>query len=408
MDVSPEGQIRFFNIVAVFTVLLIYGTLFFVSGCGLKQKEKNTPSFRIISTSLSKGIDITEDDSYPRDVSDIFTSNDTEIVSHVRYANLSGSHHFKWEWYTPDGKLYYATKAHPVKTSVNTYVTQGTSWHKLPMGDILKQNGSGRWKVNIFFDDALVASDFFQIKMNSGNTEFGNFHALVIGNNKYSFLHELKTAENDGRKVASVLEDLYRFKVTLLLNAKRADIMLALNKLRNSLTEDDNLLIFYAGHGLLDEQGDEGYWLPVDAKKDNEIYWISNSYIATVLKAVAARHVLIVSDSCYSGKLSRDAGGPRVSLKNLNYYKNIARKKSRCVISSGGLEPVIDSGGKNGHSIFAATFIDTLIENKGIMDTNMLFTKVRHSVMLNSSQTPEYSDLRNAGHEGGDFLFIRR
>ena len=97
-----------------------------------------------------------------------------------------------------------------------------------------------------------------------------------------------------------------------------------------------------------------------------------------------------------------------VSLKDLNYYRNISTRKSRCVISSGGLEPVIDSGGKNGHSIFASSFIDALTDNKGIMDTNSLFSKVRHIVMLNSSQTPEYSDLRNTGHEGGEFLFIRR
>ncbi|MBU0995330.1 MAG: caspase family protein [Proteobacteria bacterium] len=374
----------------------------------MKQKEKAIPSFKIISTSISKGVEITEDDSHPVEVSGKFTSDDAEIISHIRYANLSGSHHFKWEWYTPDGKLYYTTNEHPVKTSLKTYVKQGTSWHKLPVGDTLKQNGSGKWKINIFFDDALVASDFFQIKMNSEKSGFGRFHALVIGNNQYSFLPELKSAENDARKVASALEELYGFKVTLLLNAKREDIILAFNKLRNSLTEEDNLLIFYAGHGLLDEKADEGYWLPVDAKNDNEINWVPNSYIATILKAIAAKHVLVVSDSCYAGKLSRSVESPPISLKNLNYYKTIAHKKSRCVISSGGLEPVIDSGGKDGHSVFASSLIDTLADNKGIMEANMLFTKVRHIVMLNSYQTPECSDLRNAGHVGGDFLFIRK
>ncbi|MBU0991698.1 MAG: caspase family protein [Proteobacteria bacterium] len=399
---------RFLNTLKIFAILFICWIMPFVYGCGLKHNHRVNPAFRIISTSVSKGIEVTEDDSFPRDVTDIFTSDDSEIVSHIRYADLSGNHNFKWEWCTPDGALYYVTKKHPVKTSDHTYVKQGTSWHKLPVSDLMKQNSAGRWKVNIFFDDALVASDFFEFKTNSGNPGFGNYHALVIGNNKYSFLQDLNTAENDARKVESVLKDLYGFRTTLLINTNRSDIMLSLNKLRDSLTEDDNLLIFYAGHGFLDVKGDEGYWLPIDAKKDNEINWISNSYLATVLKAIAARHVLIVSDSCYSGKLSREAGSSRVSLKNLSYYKNISSKKSRCVISSGGLEPVIDSGGKNGHSVFASSFIDTLTDNKGIIDSNTLFTKVRHIVMLNASQTPEYSDLRNAGHEGGDFLFIRK
>jgi hypothetical protein len=50
--------------------------------------------------------------------------------------------------------------------------------------------------------------------------------------------------------------------------------------------------------------------------------------------------------------------------------------------------------------------LDTLKENKGIMDGAQLFTKLRRPVMLNSDQTPEYSDIRKAGHEGGEFLFV--
>ena len=389
-------------------LFFFYGLLPLLSGCGLKHNNGDVPPFRIISTSISKGIEINEDDSYPREVTDVFIKGDHKIVSHIRYANLSGTHYLKWEWYTPDGQLYYATTKYPVKTSTHSYVKQGTSWHSLPVSDKMIRDNSGRWKVNIFFDDALVASDFFQIKTDSEKSGFGNFYALVIGDNKYSFLQELKTAENDAREIAAVLRDDYHFNVTLLLNAGRSDIMLSLDKFRSLLTEDDNFLIFYAGHGYLDVKGDEGYWLPIDAKMDNEINWISNSYIATVLKAVAANHVLIVSDSCYSGKLVRGGEEKQVSLKNLSYYKNITSKRSRCVISSGGLEPVVDNGGEDGHSIFASSFINALKENKGIMDTNTLFTEVRHMVMLNSSQTPEFADLRNAGHMGGEFLFIRK
>jgi uncharacterized caspase-like protein len=174
------------------------------------------------------------------------------------------------------------------------------------------------------------------------------------------------------------------------------------------LSETDNLVIFYAGHGTLDRAGDEGYWLPVDAGSDNEINWISNSYIATILKATAARHVLIISDSCYSGTLTRRAEGPQVRLKDLSYYKNIAGRKSRCVLSSGGFEPVMDGGGKGGNSIFTAALLDALKGGNGMMDSTALFNQIRHAVMLNSSQTPEYSSLRNAGDEGGDLVFVRK
>jgi hypothetical protein len=116
-----------------------------------------------------------------------------------------------------------------------------------------------------------------------------------------------------------------------------------------------------------------------------------------------AKHVLIVADSCYSGKLAR---GVHIIERNPGYLSRLSQKRARCVISSGGLEPVIDSGGDGRHSIFASAFLNTLKENPDIMDSSQLFNKLRRPVMLNSDQTPEYSDIRKAGHEGGEFLFV--
>ena len=88
------------------------------------------------------------------------------------------------------------------------------------------------------------------------------------------------------------------------------------------------------------------------------------------------------------------------------YISRLSQKRARCVISSGGIEPVIDSGGVGMHSVFATAFLDALRDNKDIMDGAQLFNKLRRPVMLNSDQTPEYSDIRKAGHEGGEFLFV--
>ena len=190
-----------------------------------------------------------------------------------------------------------------------------------------------------------------------------------------------------------------------MIDATRADILLALGKLRRNLTKRDNLLVYYAGHGWLDSEADEGYWLPIDAAKDNTINWISNSSITSAIKAIAAKHVLIVADSCYSGKLAR---GIHITARTPDYFSRISKKKARSVLSSGGLEPVLDSGGRGEHSVFTSAFLEALRENKGLMDGTELFTKIRRPVMLSSDQTPEYSDIRKAGHEGGDFVFVRR
>lgn len=233
---------------------------------------------------------------------------------------------------------------------------------------------------------------------------FGNYHALIIGNNSYHHLPLLKTAINDAQVVGQILQQDYGYNVQVLLDASRANILLALEKYRSLLTKDDNLLIYYAGHGWLDQKGDEGYWLPVDASENNTIYWISTSAITTYLKAIEAKHIMIIADSCYSGKLSR---GFQINRKTPDYLSRISQKKARIVLTSGGLEPVTDSGGKDNHSVFASAFIDALNENQDIIDGTELFTKIRRPVILNSEQTPEYSDIRKAGHDGGDFIFLR-
>ena len=65
----------------------------------------------------------------------------------------------------------------------------------------------------------------------------------------------------------------------------------------------DNLLIYYAGHGELDNDEERGYWLPIDADTTKRSKWINNSYILDNIKATKAKHVLLISDSCFSGSL---------------------------------------------------------------------------------------------------------
>jgi len=250
-------------------------------------------------------------------------------------------------------------------------------------------------------EDETPPANVFKESVQAG---YGRYYALVIGNNGYKYLTKLRTSRSDAQEIAGVLRNNYGFDVELLLDASRSDILLSLSRLRERLTKKDNLLIYYAGHGWLDKQGDEGYWLPVDASQDNEVNWVSNADITTNLKAMEAKHVLFVADSCYSGKLGR---GVHIQKRSPDYYARLSVKRARSVISSGGLEPVIDSGGKGNHSVFATAFLEALKENTQIADATELFERIRKPVMLNSDQTPEYADIRKADHDGGEFIFVR-
>jgi uncharacterized caspase-like protein len=244
-----------------------------------------------------------------------------------------------------------------------------------------------------------------QIPPDLASLDFGQYVALVIGNDNYGGgLPTLKTAGDDAWAVAEALKNEYDFRTTVIVDATRSQIIGALARLRDTLTWDDNLLIYYAGHGSYDQAADQGYWLPVDATPNDPTNWVSNTDITNMLKAIQARHVLVVADSCYSGTLTRDAN---VSIRGVDYIQRMVEKKARTVMTSGGLEPVEDGGGHN-HSVFASAFIAALQDNSGVIDAQSFFSKVREAVVLAAPQTPEYSNLRFAGHEGGDFVFVRK
>ncbi|MBC8451978.1 MAG: caspase family protein [Rhodospirillaceae bacterium] len=236
----------------------------------------------------------------------------------------------------------------------------------------------------------------------------GQPHALLIGNNDYRHLGDLMTAVNDAEVVGKLLREEYGFRTQVLLNATRAQILDAFDRYRKVLKEGDDLMIYYAGHGWLDSKVERGYWLPVDAKTGSRSDWLSNADITDTLKALRSRHVIVIADSCYSGTLTRSAArGIQLDTKSEDFVERLLSKKSRTVLASGSLEPVLDGGGGK-HSIFAKAFISVLRDNKAAIDGTNLYVAVRSEVALNAQQIPQYQNIRFAGHEtGGDFVFIK-
>ncbi len=243
---------------------------------------------------------------------------------------------------------------------------------------------------------------------------FGGYHALIIGNNAYRHLPRLDTPIQDAKALAQVLREHYGFQTKLLLDATRYDILKALNEYRKILTEKDNFLIYYAGHGTLEKVTERGFWLPVDAELENTANWVSNQDITDLLRIIAAAHVMVIADSCYSGSLTRssvarlEAG--MTPEKKAEWIKLMLKAKSRMALTSGGLNPVLDSGG-GGHSVFAKALIQALEKNRGILESFRLYTEVSALVAdaareQDFHQVPEFSPIRHAGHEAGEFLFV--
>ncbi|WP_339138637.1 MAG: SUMF1/EgtB/PvdO family nonheme iron enzyme [Candidatus Electrothrix sp. GW3-4] len=238
---------------------------------------------------------------------------------------------------------------------------------------------------------------------------YGDFHALVIGIEKYQHLTPLKTPIADAKAVAGLLKEQYGFTVQLVLNPDRDQLEKAVYDLRRTMTgEEDSLLIYYAGHGFLDKTTGVDYWQPVNAQRNSELYWVPTSRITDTLRAIRVRHVLVVADSCYSGSLLRDSGAKLAAgMSRDRFLQRMLQRRSRTALTSGGEEPVLDSGG-SGHSVFAWVFLEVLRKNRELLEGDSLFDLIKRPVALKADQTPLYGDIRKAGQdvEQGDFIFV--
>jgi hypothetical protein len=129
------------------------------------------------------------------------------------------------------------------------------------------------------------------------------YYALVVGNSDYDSLPKLGNAATDARAVERVLRESYGFQTRLLVNATRSEIVAALSDYKRSLSVDASLLVYYAGHGHRDAEARKTFWLPVDATLEDVSGWIVADEMTNGVRVIPAHHVLVVSDSCYSGTL---------------------------------------------------------------------------------------------------------
>jgi len=229
-------------------------------------------------------------------------------------------------------------------------------------------------------------------------------YAILIGNEKYDDggIMELSEPVRDATDLFNTLTKQYNFEpanVTLLKNPTKAEIIGTLHQLRSKITADDNLLIFYAGHGYWDEGMGVGYWLPKDAAKDNPVNWIPNTDLTNYLGAIKTKHTLLIADACFSGGIFKT----RSAFSATYAVEMLYQMSSRKAITSGMLTEVPDK------SVFCQYLLKNLKENPNeFLSAEELFSKMRMAVINNSENVPQFGTIQNVGDEGGDFIFIRR
>ena len=235
----------------------------------------------------------------------------------------------------------------------------------------------------------------------SKSVSSGKYHAIIISENNYfdEKFPDLIEPKNDADNLMSLLVSKYFFKsedITRLIDPTRANILDAIDQKRKTLSLDDNLIIFYAGHGYWDEVLKMGYWIPSDAKKDSKSNWVSNTDLTLYLSAFESNHVLLVADACFSGGIFKTR-----SIGDMDQgTKRLYELKSRKAITSGNLKEVPDN------SVFMKFFLKELELNQStFLTSDQLFAKIRPNILNNSSTEPLYGVIHNTGDEGGEFVF---
>ncbi len=229
-------------------------------------------------------------------------------------------------------------------------------------------------------------------------------YILIIGIDPYNHptYPSLENASDDALRIQKILVEVYNFEQVSapILNedATRDNIIEAFINLRSICTNEDRLIIYYAGHGLVDPQSGRGMWVPIDAvhKTARLIY---DTDIANQLEAIEAKHVLLISDSCFSGKLFQQTR----SLFSSSDYEQLENRKSRWIFYSG--EQAVSDGLKGVGSPFCQAICQFLDSQKDrIFSTGEIVEFVRLKLKDEGKPMPGSRHL-NSKHDNGQIVF---
>jgi len=242
---------------------------------------------------------------------------------------------------------------------------------------------------------------------------YGKSFAIVVGINEYEKWSALEFGIADAEAVKARLEREGFDDITVILGreATQRRILTALyDYLPKNVQRDDRVVFYFAGHGQTHELpggGKEGYIIPVDAGVDDFTSTaISMEQIRGLSSRIAAKHILYIMDSCYSG-LGFSRGMITVSPELEGYLRKMASMRAVQIVTAGGKGEQVQE--KGGHGLFTAYFLEAL-DGEGDLNRDNVVTGTELGAFLrpavsnasNQAQTPLYGRLEGEG----EFLFF--
>ena len=294
----------------------------------------------------------------------------------------------------------------------------GSGFDKVIERELTLSPGDNIVKVVAVSMDDVTTTDMRVLKLAGGEMVVSNRtdRALFFGIDTYDEWGNLFNPVKDVETIAEELKNSYGFETEVVLDATTSEIMAKLREYaKKSYQPNDQLLIFFAGHGQFDEIFTEGYLVGKDSKLDDpgKTSYISHSTLRTVINNIPSGHTLLTLDACFGGTFdpllarSGSRGGGDEMYADITTSEFIERKlrfKTRKYITSGGKQYVAD-GKPGGHSPFARKFLQGL---RGYGGADKILTlQEMYGYLLNLKMEPHAGEFGD-NEPGSDFVFVAR
>ncbi|UKJ08816.1 caspase family protein [Solitalea lacus] len=346
----------------------------------VRKTDKTPPTIKLTEPSNARGLKITASSN------DMMVKGVASDLSGIKSVSINGQPVFSKE--------------------------QGDFW-----GSVSLKDGINKVTVKAIDIAGNIAEQIFEIeKQNTpvavndeilpvATVEAKNY-ALIIAAQNYedSSIPSLENPVSDAIKLKLIIKNNYSFaddNIYTLFNPGVNDFKKKFAEMLEVIRPDDNLIIFYAGHGIWVEKEKKGYWLLTDAKRNDINTWLSNKLVLEMISKIPSRHTLLITDACFSGSVfktrSIGAGAPAA-------IREMSEKISRVAITSGNDTEVPDQ------SVFMKYLVKALSENKEkyLTAQKMFINQIIEAVMTETKTEPRYGTLEAAGHVGGDYIFMKK
>lgn len=238
-------------------------------------------------------------------------------------------------------------------------------------------------------------------------------YALVFATDSYDYFDDLVNPINDARTIESILKEKYGFQTEIVENATNDEILAKITEYNTrSFNPQDQLFVFFAGHGVFDETLGEGYVvasnsLPNDRGRST---YVSHILIRERLNNIKCEHIFLMMDVCFGGTIDPVLAKAR-ALEDMDeaadkqfLVKKLTRH-TRKYLTSGSKEYVSD-GVPGKHSPFAEKFILALREIGGGSGRILSLLELR-TYFLKLASEPRFGSF-GKDDPASDFVFVAK